>query len=171
MGRTKKRRRTQTLHKRTYMVKAFFVFALFSSVASFGVYHFVYATTPDKLIVAMDLNPNIGLEQRVIEFFTENGAPEMIPIIKCESNFRHFNTDGTVLTNKAGSSATGIAQILASAHPDPKIVYRYNKRNQTELKIEDLDITSLEGNLGYALMLYRINGTRDWECAKKFKFR
>lgn len=138
---------------------------------SFGVYHLRSVQAENQTPIHMEIDPNVGLEQVVEEFFTDNGAPEMIPIIKCESNFKHYNQDGSVLKNKAGSSATGIAQILSSAHPDPKIVYRYNKRHETGLSPEDIDITTLEGNLGYALMLYEINGTRDWECAKKFRWR
>ncbi len=169
----RKNRRTHTPKKATLIhlhTKLIFGAAFLLSTAGLSVYHFVQAA-PQPAPIAVTIDPNIGLEQRVIEFFTDNDAPEMIPIIKCESHFRHFNPDGTVLTNKAGSSATGIAQIIASKHPDPKIVYRYNTRTQTDLTVADLDITTVEGNLGYALMLYRINGTRDWECAKKFRFR
>ena len=121
--------------------------------------------------VVMQVNPNVGVEARVREFFEANDAPEMIPIIKCESRFRHYNKNGTILKNKAGSSATGVAQILESVHPDPKVLKRYNQKFNTNLKVEDFDITTIEGNLGYALMLYELHGTRDWECAKKFRFQ
>ncbi len=59
---------------------------------------------------------------------------------------------------------------MSSVHPDEKIIYRYNKRNDTDFTIDDFDITTLEGNLGYALVLYSVNGTRDWECAHKFSW-
>ena len=94
----------------------------------------------------------------------------MINIIKCESKFKHFEEDGTPLKNTKGSSAIGVAQILASQHPDIKIIERYNRKFNTNLTIEDLDITTLNGNIGYALVLYEVRGTRDWECAKKFRF-
>lgn len=139
--------------------------------SGFGAYHLLLAAETPLPPIYLEIDPNLGLEQQVIEFFTDNDAAEMIPIIDCESNFRHFDADGSVLKNKAGSSATGIAQILHSKHPDPKIVYRYNKRHNTDLEVADLDITTVAGNLGYALMLYEINGTRDWECAKPFRFR
>ena len=132
-------------------------------------YHFVWAGNED-IAVIMEVDPNIGLEQVVEEFFMANNAPEMIPIIKCESQFKHFKQDGTVLTNREGSSATGIAQILSSVHPDPKAVSLYNKRFNTDLAPEDFDISTVEGNLGYALMLYELRGVRDWECANKFTF-
>lgn len=107
------------------------------------------------------------LQEYIVQFFTINNAEELIPIIGCESEFKHFNDDGTVLKNRQGSSATGIAQILASAHPDPQIIKRYNRRHHANLKVEDFDITTLMGNLSYALVLYEVRGTRDWECAKK----
>ena len=139
------------------------------TLGGFSAYHYVKADQ-DTGPVYIDLDPNLNLKQQVEEFFTANDAPEMIRIINCESSYRHFNQDGTVLKNKAGSSATGIAQILASVHPDPKIIEQYNKSNGTDLSISDFNISTLEGNLGYALILYEINGTRDWECAKNFRF-
>lgn len=144
-----------------------FVFATLLGGA--GLYHFVSAA-PAKEPIAMEIDANIGLEAQVRDFFTANGAEEMIDIIACESEFKHYNADGDILMNHEGSSATGIAQIIASKHPDPKIIYRYNKRNDTDLTVDDFDITTVEGNLGYALVLYTIRGVRDWECSKKFRF-
>lgn len=109
---------------------------------------------------------NDGLQQFVTDFFIQYDAAEMIPIIACESRFRHFDDDGSVLMNTQGSSATGIAQIMASVHPDPHVIKRYNRRHHTNFKAEDFDISTLSGNLWYALVLYKTNGTRDWECAK-----
>lgn len=109
---------------------------------------------------------NDGLQQFITDFFTEYDAEEMIPIIACESEFKHFNDDGTVLKNRQGSSATGISQILASVHPDPQVIAKYNRRNHTHFKVEDFDISSLTGNVWYALVLYKTRGTKDWECSK-----
>ena len=128
---------------------------------------FVEASAPKPLPpVVVEIDPNLGVRAKAEAFFIDNGAPEMLPIIDCESNFKHYNDDGTVLKNRAGSSATGIAQILASKHPDPKALERFNKRLDTNLTLETFDITKLEHNLGYALVLYELRGTRDWECAK-----
>lgn len=115
---------------------------------------------------AVEYLTNDGLEEFVIQYFTKYGAAEMIPIIECESHFRHFGDDGSVLKNRQGSSATGIAQIMASVHPDPQVIKRYNRRNYTNYRVEDFDITTLTGNLWYALILYKTNGTRDWECSE-----
>ncbi len=143
-----------------------------SLVCCFGalsvfIFHYTLAyleRAREPIEIAFD--PNLGIRPYVIEFFTDNDAEEMIPIIDCESEFKHFNTDGEVLKNRQGSSATGIAQILTSKHPDPKALAKYNRMHNTDLIVEDFDIKTLQGNLGYALLLYEIRGTRDWECAK-----
>jgi hypothetical protein len=116
--------------------------------------------------IVMELDPNIGIKPYVEEFFTANGAAAMLPIINCESAFKHFEKDGSVLKNKEGSSAIGIAQILASKHPDQKVIDSYNRRNDTDFTVADFDITTLQGNIGYALVLYQVRGTKDWECTK-----
>lgn len=139
-------------------------------LGGFSTFHYVRANNISTPITITDIDPNFGVKNRVVEFLTANDAEELIPIIKCESRFRHFEKDGTPLKNRAGSSAIGVAQILSSAHPDPKIIYRYNKRFNMEMSIEDFDVNTFEGNIGYALVLYKVRGTRDWECAKKFKF-
>lgn len=170
MARKKTRRKRAS--PKTNMVKKLFavvLFALFSfSAAGAGVYHFVLAAPEPPIVVQVD--PNVGLEAQVRDFFTANGAEEMIDIISCESHFTHYNENGSILKNRHGSSAIGVAQIMSSVHPDPKIIYRYNKRHDTDLSVDDFDITTIEGNLGYALVLYKIRGTKDWECSKKFRF-
>jgi len=132
--------------------------------------HYVLASSDQGDLTGVTVDPNFGVKNRVIEFFEANDAEEMIPVIKCESRFRHYEQDGTVLMNKSGSSATGVAQIMASVHPDPKVITRFNKAHNTDLTIADFDITTIEGNLGYALVLYEMNGTRDWECAHSFRW-
>lgn len=110
-------------------------------------------------------NTNQGIKEQVIDYLTINGAEELIPIIGCESEFKHFNEDGTVLKNRQGSSATGVAQIMASVHPDPHVIKKYNRRHNTDWEVNDFDINSLGGNIWYALVLYKTRGVRDWECA------
>lgn len=136
-------------------------------VSSFGAFHYVLAKTAVEINPVTFINPNFGVKNKVIEFFEANDASAMIPIIKCESHFRHYDKSGKPLQNSSGSSAVGVAQILSSMHPDQKIIDRYNKRFNAGLSIEDLDVTTFEGNIGYALVLYKMNGTRDWECSKK----
>tara|TARA_B100001989_G_C24536339_1_gene464633 strand:- start:359 stop:862 length:504 start_codon:yes stop_codon:yes gene_type:complete len=131
-----------------------------------------YAYTPtDTPIIFPDqdlFTTNDGVQEHVVSFLTHHGAAELIPIIGCESGFRHFGSDGSVLKNQQGSSAIGVAQIMSSLHPDPQILKRYNRRNRTRFSVEDFDINTFVGNIRYALVLYEIRGVRDWECAKQF---
>lgn len=152
-------------------LKAFFM-SLTVTLGFVGVSHLVVATsepTQATIILAKE-EPNFHVKTLTTQFFLDNDAAEMIPVIQCESNFRHHAPDGTILKNHEGSSAIGVAQILSSKHPDPKIIERYNRKFDMDMTVEDFDITTLEGNLGYALALYKVRGTRDWECGKKFNF-
>ena len=119
--------------------------------------------TPD--IFSHDSNEDV--EQYVTEFFTNNGAQEMIRIIGCESEFQQFAADGEVLKNRQGSSAVGVAQIMESVHPDPAVIHAYNRQNNAQLSVDSFDINTIAGNVGYAYVLYKTRGTKDWECAKK----
>lgn len=130
-----------------------------------GTYHYVRANTPVQT-PETKITSNFDMKNKVIEFFEANDASEMIPIIKCESHFRQFDKNGEPLRNKAGSSAIGVAQIMTSLHPDPKVLKRYNRKYNTNLTTDDFDVTTFEDNIGYALILYKTNGTRDWECSK-----
>jgi Flp pilus assembly protein TadG len=77
---------------------------------------------------AIALDPNIGIKPYVEEFFTQNNAKEMLSILNCESGFKQLDEHGEVLKNRAGSSAVGVAQIIASKHPDPKVLDEYNQK-------------------------------------------
>jgi len=86
-----------------------------------------------------------------------------LPIIAdCESGggvfgaAHQFEADGiTPLKNKEGSSAIGKYQILAS-HKD-------------RAKKMGFDIETLEGNEGYARVLYQESGTKHWEVDSRSK--
>ncbi len=169
----KKRKHSKRKLKKTQKFSVVILSAtlMFFCTAVFGAYHYVRAySTAEDLSSEIEVDPNTDIKPLVETFLREQNAEEMIPIIKCESHFRHYEADGSVLKNMEGSSAIGVAQILSSKHPDPKIIYRYNKRNDTAYTVDDFDITTLNGNIGYALILYKIRGTQDWECSKKFKF-
>lgn len=147
--------------------------ALFAAIGLLaGVAHFVLAhnTTTLTALAIENNDPNFHVRTITTQFFEDNDAAEMLPVIRCESHFRHYEKDGTPLKNREGSSAIGVAQILASQHPDPRIIERYNKKFDMDMTVDDFDITTLAGNLGYALVLYKVRGTRDWECGKKFHF-
>lgn len=160
---------TSKKSQRKNLLRNFSVFytTLVFVVATGGAVLFVHASVPEPLPkIAVAIDPNLGVRSKVEAFFIDNEAPEMLPIIACESDFKHYHSDGSVLKNRTGSSATGVAQILASKHPDPMALKRFNQKFDTNLTLDTLDITKLEHNLGYALVLYELRGTRDWECAQ-----
>jgi hypothetical protein len=91
------------------------------------------------------------VEGYVREYFAD--IPEMIAVAECESRFRQFDKDGKVIKNP-GSTAIGVMQIMASLHTEPA-------------QKLGLDITTVEGNLGYARYLYEKQGIRPWNASKK----
>lgn len=80
-------------------------------------------------------------------------APVMIKIARCESTFRQYESDGSLLYNKEGSSAVGVMQIMSSVH-------------MSDAKRLGHDITTLDGNLDFALHLYKTQGTRPWDDSR-----
>ena len=160
-------------HRRPYVVsQKLLALLLFAIVGLIGIGHLVFAKSDpvETPVIMAGEDPNFHVRSIATQFFEDNDAAEMIPVIECESHFRHYEPDGTPLVNREGSSAIGVAQILTSQHPDPKIIARYDRRFDMDLTPGDFDLTTLGGNLGYALVLYKVRGTRDWECGKKFSF-
>lgn len=75
----------------------------------------------------------------------------LIDIARCESTYRQFDASGKVLESRTHD--LGIMQI--------------NRRWIPEAKKLGYDITTREGNIGFALYLYRLHGTRDWNSSKE----
>lgn len=88
----------------------------------------------------------LTVKEHVEEYFADK--PIMIDIARCESTFRQFDRNGEVLKNPK-STAIGVFQIMSSLH------------KETALKLGH-DITTLEGQLGYADYLYEKQGARPW---------
>jgi hypothetical protein len=96
-------------------------------------------------------NPNANVEATVRVSFPD--MPEMIGIAKCESGFRQFNADGTVLRGGAGKQYLGIFQFSESIHVPKAQSMAY-------------DLYTVEGNIAYARHVYRTSGTNPWKaCA------
>ena len=92
------------------------------------------------------LRTNSGLEAKVRDYFAD--APVMIPISKCESEFRQFDSAGSPLDGGSGAMI-GLYQINARVH-------------STYAKSLGIDIYTVEGNLAYARKLYTEEGTVPW---------
>jgi len=93
---------------------------------------------------------NNGIKELVTQEFGEDHI--MVKIAKCESSFRQFKKDGTLLYNEKGSSAVGVFQIMESYHLE-------------KAKELGLDIHTTIGNIAFALYLYQNEGTTPWAAS------
>lgn len=88
----------------------------------------------------------------VSEYFSD--APVMIQVASCESGFKQFNTDGSVLRGRVNGADVGVMQINEMYHA------------QTAVKL-GINLHTLEGNLAYARYLYETQGTKPWVHSSK----
>ena len=91
-----------------------------------------------------------SVEKQVRQYFAS--YPVLINIAKCESRMRQYDEKGRVLKNPS-SSASGVMQIMLSYHRKPAARL-------------GLDLHTLDGNLRYALHLYKQEGTRPWNASR-----
>ena len=90
------------------------------------------------------------VKEAVIAEFGSNSI--MVRIASCESGFRQFAKDGSVLKNPH-STAKGVFQVMYSIH------------NAAALKM-GMDVLTTEGNIAYARVLYDTQGTVPWNASK-----
>lgn len=107
-----------------------------------------------KEVSTKEVETLMSTEQYVRNFFKD--TPVMIEIAYCESRFRQLDNEGNPIKNHAGSSATGVMQIMASIHEE-------------DAKKLGMDINTLEGNVRFAKHLYEKFGTKPWEADKNSK--
>jgi hypothetical protein len=101
----------------------------------------VATTTP-----TIDPYSSVDVAAAVKSYFAD--IPVMANIAKCESNFREYSADGSVLNGGSGGMI-GVFQINRSVHA------------KFALSLGD-DITTLAGNMAYARYLYTQEGTDPW---------
>lgn len=80
-------------------------------------------------------------------------ADTALRIARCESNFRQYNEDGTVLHGKVNPADSGIFQINEKWHLE-----------QSENL--DLNIHTTTGNIEYAMWLMKKEGIKHWKWSK-----
>lgn len=93
-----------------------------------------------------------SVESYVRSYFADE--PVLIAIAQCESHFRQFDKDGSVLRGKALPEDVGIMQINE----------RYHKKSA---RAQGHDLYTIEGNLAYARYLYQKEGTTPWLASAK----
>lgn len=107
------------------------------------------AQTPTIEIVETKIEKTV--EQIIREEFAD--IPILIDIAGCESTFRQFKEDGTVLTGEVDPRDTGVFQVNT----------RYHLATANKL---GYDIFSLKGNMEYTRWLYGKQGTQPWNASK-----
>jgi hypothetical protein len=93
-----------------------------------------------------DSNPNAAVQPVVRAIFAHD--PVMIAIAECESQFKQFNNDGSVLHGGNRHTMTGIFQI-ARMHTKEALGHGF-------------DIDTVAGNIAYAKLLYDAEGITPW---------
>ncbi len=93
----------------------------------------------------------LTVEEEVKLYFKND--PTMWRIAYCESKYRQFNKDGSLLRGVQNPKDVGVFQINEYWH-------------LAQSKRLGLDIHTLKGNLAYAAYLRAQNGYRDWGWSK-----
>ena len=119
-------------------------------MAYLAVANVAYAKTGKSAEFAQADTP-AEVREAVEEVFGANSI--MVQIARCESTFRQFDEDGSVLQGKADPRDTGVMQI--NTH--------YHERDALAL---GFDIRTLKGNLAYAKYLKKHQGTTPWNNSK-----
>lgn len=78
----------------------------------------------------------------------------MLDIAQCESHQKQYKADGSLVKDYMTGDHIGLFQISRSLHGK-------------EALRQGIDITTPEGNVAYALILYKKNGTQDWSASSK----
>jgi len=94
-----------------------------------------------------ELKDPAAIEKRVREHFAD--APVMIEIARCESKFSQYTDAGNVLRGGNGGLMIGIFQFFESIHATPALALGF-------------DLSTVEGNIGYARHVYTQQGTTPW---------
>ena len=79
-------------------------------------------------------------------------TPLLVDIARCESTFRHYGKNGTIIRGKANADDVGVMQINELYHKD-----RAEKLG--------MDIYTIEGNVAYAKFLYEKYGSKPWSSS------
>ena len=97
--------------------------------------------------IAVEKPKPVSTKEAVTTYFSD--IPIMVDIARCESRFRHTDTDGTVLRGLVNSADVGVMQINEYYH-------------LVESKKLGYNIHSIDGNMAYARYLYEKQGARPW---------
>jgi len=80
--------------------------------------------------------------------------PILVDIARCESTFRQFHKDGTLVRGRVDSADIGVMQINLRYH------------GETAEKM-GIDLETVKGNVEYGQYLYNKFGTKPWSASEK----
>lgn len=80
--------------------------------------------------------------------------PILVEIAWCESRFKQFNSDGTVVRGRVNSKDVGLMQINERFHAEDAVTKGY-------------DIYTVEGNIAFGKYLRDKFGTDPWKSSRK----
>ncbi len=90
------------------------------------------------------------VEDQVRSYYAD--TPILAEVARCESEFRQFNTNGSILRGKANADDVGVMQINEYYHAESAVRLGYN-------------VYTLEGNLAFGKRLYEKYGTSPWSAS------
>ena len=112
------------------------------------------ATTTQSLTATttanLNINKNYKLDQKVRDLTSDK--PLMAEIASCESHFRQYGKDGSVLRGIVNNLDVGLFQINEHYHLERAKKLGY-------------DIYSVEGNMAYAKLLFNEEGPTPWSSS------
>lgn len=111
----------------------------------------IATTTPVAVIDIKTATTTEDIKRITKEYFKD--TPVLAEIARCESTYRQFGPEGTILRGKVNSADVGVLQINE----------KYHSARSKEL---GMDIHTLEGNLKYGALLYKEQGSRPWNASK-----
>lgn len=111
------------------------------------------AATQTTIVVKppFDVHSTSSLKSIIESEFPD--SPVIVDIASCESRLKQFNSDGSVRLGRANPHDIGLFQINETYH-------------RAEAEKLGIDIDTLKGNIAFAKILHKRNGTRDWNWSK-----
>ena len=90
------------------------------------------------------------MEEYLREQYADN--PILVDIARCESTFRHFGKNGSIIRGMVNGDDVGVMQINEYYH------------GETAKKM-GIDLHTVEGNVAYAKYLYGKYGSQPWSAS------
>jgi hypothetical protein len=97
------------------------------------------------------------IEPKIVEAYLRKefaDTPILVDIARCESTFRQFHKDGSVVRGRVNSADVGVMQINLKYH------------GETAKKM-GLDLNTVEDNAAFGKYLYSKYGSKPWSASSK----